>query len=104
MKYIHIHPMDNVAVALETLAKGETVEVREQTGPAAEGLSVTAMEEIPRGHKIALQDIKAGEEVIKYGNVIAVAKEDIPAGKWVHTHNVKTQLSEEAEYTYDHKT
>ena len=104
MKYIHIHPMDNVAVALETLAKGETVEVREQTGPAAEGLSVTALEEIPRGHKIALQDIRAGEEVIKYGNVIAVAKEDIPAGKWVHTHNVKTQLSEEAEYTYDHKT
>ncbi len=103
MKYIHIHPADNVAVALENISKGESVQVKENTGLAAEGLEVTATEDIPRGHKIALCRIREGGSVIKYGNVIAVAKQEIAPGSWVHTHNVKTQLSEEGEYVYDHK-
>ncbi|MBQ7434601.1 MAG: altronate dehydratase [Oscillospiraceae bacterium] len=95
MKGIRIHPDDNVAVALEDLRKGETLTL--------DTVSVTAIEDIARGHKIALRDIKEGEPVVKYGNPIGLAKADIPAGAWAHVHNVRTGLSESADYTYDHK-
>ena len=52
------------------------------------------------GHKYALRDIKAGEHIIKYGNSIGHATVDIKAGEHVHTHNVKTNLSGNLEYTY----
>ena len=55
------------------------------------------------GHKYALRDIKAGENIIKYGNPIGHATEDIKAGEHVHTHNVKTNLAGNLEYTYDPK-
>ena len=95
MKGIRIHPDDNVAVALEDLRRGETLTL--------DSVSVTAIEDIARGHKIALRDIKEGEPVVKYGNPIGLAKADIPAGAWAHVHNVRTGLSESADYTYDHK-
>ena len=95
MKGIRIHPDDNVAVALEDLRKGETLTL--------DAVSVTAIEDIARGHKIALREIKEGEPVVKYGNPIGLAKADIPAGAWAHVHNVRTGLSESADYTYDHK-
>lgn len=94
MNIIKIHPDDNVAVALCDIAAG--------TELSAEGTEVTALTDIKRGHKIALCEIKEGSPVIKYGNEIAVAKEDIKKGEWVHTHNAKTALSENAEYKYDH--
>ena len=53
------------------------------------------------GHKYALRDIAAGENIIKYGNPIGHATEDIKAGEHVHTHNVKTNLSGNLEYTYE---
>ena len=53
------------------------------------------------GHKYALRDIKEGENIIKYGNPIGHATCDIKAGEHVHTHNVKTNLSGNLEYTYD---
>ena len=53
------------------------------------------------GHKYALRDIKAGENIIKYGNPIGHATEDIKAGEHVHTHNVKTNLSGNLEYSYN---
>ena len=89
-KFIKIDPADNVAVILENVTAGTT----------PEGLGVTVTQDIPAGHKCALSDIAAGEPVIKYGNPIGRAKEDIKAGSWVHTHNVKTGLSGQLEYTY----
>ena len=53
------------------------------------------------GHKYALRDIKAGENIIKYGNPIGHATCDIKAGEHVHTHNVKTNLSGNLEYVYE---
>ena len=53
------------------------------------------------GHKYALRDIKCGENIIKYGNPIGHATCDIKAGEHVHTHNVKTNLSGNLEYTYE---
>ena len=55
------------------------------------------------GHKYALRDIKCGEDIIKYGNPIGHAICDIKQGEHVHTHNVKTNLSGNLEYTYEPK-
>lgn len=53
------------------------------------------------GHKYALRDISAGENVIKYGNPIGHATKDIKCGEHVHSHNVKTNLSGNIEYKYE---
>jgi len=79
-----IHPRDNVAVALRTLAVGE-----QATGKGIAGFP--ALEEIPASHKIALRDISAGEEIIKYGETVAVSTRHIKKGEWVHTHNLESQ-------------
>ena len=88
-KTIIINSLDNVAVALCDLQKGGIYE------------GVTLKEDITKGHKFTLRDIKEGENIIKYGNPIACATQDIPAGCHVHTHNVKTNLSENLEYSYN---
>ena len=56
---------------------------------------------LENGHKYALCDIKKGENIIKYGNPIGHATEDIKKGEHVHTHNVKTNLSGNLKYTYE---
>ncbi len=53
------------------------------------------------GHKYACRDIMRGENIIKYGNPIGHATEDIKAGELVHTHNVRTNLSGNLEYSYE---
>jgi altronate dehydratase len=75
-----ISARDNVATALETLEPGREIHAGE--------FSLTAIEPIPRGHKIALRAIAAGEAVIKYGSSIGNASTDIAAGAHVHIHNV----------------
>ena len=55
---------------------------------------------IENGHKYALCDIKKGDNIIKYGQPIGHATEDIKKGDHVHTHNIKTNLSGKLEYTY----
>ncbi len=56
---------------------------------------------LENGHKYAICDIRKGENIIKYGNPIGHATEDIKKGDHVHTHNVKTNLSGNLEYTYE---
>ena len=91
-RLLQITPRDMVAVALEPLKAGETV--------AYAGGEITLLEDLPMGHKTALRDIREGEPVIKYGYPIGRALADIPAGAHVHTHNLKTLLSGELEYTW----
>lgn len=91
--YIKIHENDNVIVALKEIPEGETVE--------AGDITVTALETIPAGHKMAISEIAENGEVIKYGCRIGNAKETIKAGQWIHTHNVKTALGDLLEYTYE---
>ena len=76
MKTLQIHEKDNVAVCLETAG------------------------EIPAGHKIAVRDIAAGDYVIKYGQIIGRATENIARGQWVHSHNLCSHLDEEPQYSY----
>ena len=91
-KLIRITERDNVAVALHPVAKGEEI--------ALGSVRVTTEEDIPQGHKIALAPIASGEAVIKYGFPIGHTTDAVAAGCWVHTHNMKTNLSGEEEYTY----
>jgi altronate dehydratase len=79
-----IHPRDNVAVALKTLDIGELAVAK-----GMEGFPV--LEKIPASHKIALRDIFQGEEIIKYGEIVAVSSRDIKKGEWVHTHNLESK-------------
>ena len=95
MRVKQIHPLDNVAVALEALNAGETVEVG--------GQSIELAEPIPRGHKFALCALNPGDAVMKYGCVIGYASKPIAPGAWVHSHNLKTGLSGQLEYTYTPK-
>jgi altronate hydrolase len=71
-------------VALRTLAAGERAKGRGIAGFAV-------LEEIPASHKIAMRDIGAGEEIIKYGEPVAVSTREIKKGEWVHTHNLESQ-------------
>jgi len=66
------------------------------------GVCLDGNEQIPAGHKYALFDIKKGEYVIKYGEIIGRATQDIAEGEWVHTHNVQSHLDESVSYTYEY--
>jgi len=85
---LKINSKDNVAVALRLIEKGENV------------LGVVALNEIPRGHKMALVEIKDKENVIKYGQPIGHAIQIIHPGEHVHTHNLKTNLNDNLSYAY----
>ena len=87
--YIKINEQDNVIVALRKIEKGEVVE------------NVTALEDIERGHKMALVDLKENDNIIKYGAPIGHAKKDIKAGEHIHVQNLKTNLSDVLEYKYE---
>lgn len=86
---IKIHSSDNVIVALEDLSKNQTIE------------GVTLNDDVKKGHKFACLDIAKGADVVKYGQVIGVATCDIAAGSHVHTHNVRTKLDGQLEYSYN---
>jgi hypothetical protein len=79
-RVIVISTQDNVATALEALEPGEMIQ--------AGAVSVAVAEPIPRGHKVALRAITAGEIVVKYGSAIGHASAAIGAGMHVHTHNL----------------
>ena len=65
------------------------------------GVALDGMENIPAGHKYALRDIAQGEYVVKYGEIIGRATQEIKSGEWVHTHNVKSHLDENVAYRYE---
>ena len=89
---VRITARDMAGVSLKPLKAGETVSCGDTV--------ITLKEDLPMGHKVALQDIRKGEAVIKYGYPIGEATEDIPAGAHVHTHNLRTLLSGEQEYEW----
>ena len=80
---IRLDPADNVVTATRTL----------EAGTAVDDVVTTAI--IPRNHKLASREIKAGEAVRKYAQVIGYATEVIVAGGHVHTHNVEFRNTEE---------
>ena len=89
MKYIKINPADNVAVALQDLQQGEVVE------------GIVLQMAVPRGHKIVLKSLKAGDNVIKYGYPIGHVTKDAPMGTMVDHSCIKTNLDGLLEYKYE---
>ncbi len=89
---LRVHDDDNVVIAVSLLNQGATVQ--------DQGQEITLLSDVPMGHKIATRAIKNGENVIRYGNPIGHAIEDIQVGQYVHNHNVKTNLSDVVEYHY----
>jgi altronate hydrolase len=75
-----LRPGDNVAIATRALAAEDVV--------AVAGRRLRVGEAIRFGHKVAVSDIAAGGAVRKYGQIIGFAAAAIPAGRWVHVHNV----------------
>ena len=84
---------DNVATALGALTPGA---VRLTGEPAQPEAAVT--QDIPDGHKLALRDIAAAEDIIKYGVVIGRATAPIPAGSWVHLHCMCSLVDERSSH------
>ena len=82
---VQIRESDHVATAVMELLPGETVIV----SGIRNGHVVLVNERIPAGHKIALRAIAADQEILKYGEPIGVATDDISAGHWVHVHNCR---------------
>lgn len=79
---------DSVGVAVVEIKAGEKI-----SGAFIEGgkqLTLQSKDAVPLGHKVALKDIKPGENVVKYGVIIGRAKTAITAGQHVHVHNIKT--------------
>ena len=93
VSFLKINPSDNVVVAIQALQKGAVIEV--------DGKRIELLEDVPAGHKIAIKDLAAGEDVIKYGYPIGHAKEAKRAGSWMNENNIKTNLAGLLEYTYE---
>jgi altronate dehydratase small subunit len=85
-KAITMDARDNVATALVALEPGDEVEVLSATREVVQHLR--ANDALPLGHKVALMDIAANGDVIKYGAKIGRASKPIRAGDYVHIHNV----------------
>jgi altronate dehydratase small subunit len=79
---LRLHDDDNVAVCLRRVPSGNEIVFEN-------GSRVTAVTEIPAGHKIALRPIARGEFVIKYGERMGRASTDIACGDHAHVHNIE---------------
>jgi altronate dehydratase small subunit len=78
---------DNVATLLDDACG--TVQIL-----GAHPEEIGLLENISRGHKVALRDIAAGEAVLKFGVRIGHATQPIKRGTWVHLHNLASDLDE----------
>lgn len=76
---IRLDAADNVVVARMEIAAGTAIPDE----------SIQALADVPMGHKLAARDLKAGEPILKYNTVIGFAAEDLPAGSYLHSHNIR---------------
>ena len=79
-KYIVMDRDDNCATAIVDIEKDEEIDYY--------GEKLKIKQVVALGHKFALKEIKRGDSVKKYGQIIGVATEHINKGEWIHTHNI----------------
>jgi altronate hydrolase len=91
-RLIRIHPADNVAISVQSLTAGTIAHV--------DGKQIELRTDVPAGHKVALETLPADSVVIKYGFPIGTLTTDTPAGTWIHSDTLKTQLSGELDYRF----
>lgn len=88
--FIRLDAADNVVTVTRPTEVGHQIE------------TVQTLSLVPRGHKVAVVPIKAGEAIRKYNQIIGYASEDIPAGEHVHTQNVEFRNTQtEYEFSTD---
>ena len=90
-EYIKINPADNVAVAIAPLRKGTTVTV--------DGSEITIVDDIPAGHKFALEPIAEGENVVKYGFPIGHVRHAVAKGAFLDHETIATNLAGTLDYS-----
>jgi altronate hydrolase len=90
--FLKINPADSVVVCLQPKKKGEVIDI--------DGKQVVLNQDTPAGHKVLINDVKEGDNIIKYGYPIGHARQDMKAGDWVNENNLKTNLSGTLEYAY----
>lgn len=72
---IKINERDNVAIVVESGGL--------KAGSLVQG-GVRLIDDVPQGHKVALQDLTGGDAIIRYGEVVGYANCDLPCGSWIH--------------------
>ena len=86
---LKVNDLDNVATLFSNEGKaGCTVEIRDKKGQST---TLCLVNDIPYGHKIALCDVSAGSDIIKYGESLGVATKAIGPGEHVHVHNLDSK-------------
>ena len=81
-----INEKDNVVTALRNINTNENVIVRIQE----KAFKLLIKDKIPFGHKFAKKDIKKGEDIYKYGEIIGRATQLISKGSYAHIHNIES--------------
>ena len=79
---------DNIATLFAYGEKGDEVIVKDKAGK--ENI-VKINDDIDYGHKFAIEEIKQGSQILKYGESIGIASSDIAFGDNVHIHNLESQ-------------
>ncbi len=87
---IHLSARDNIAIARAPLSPGQEIRVG--------GASLTVLDSVPMGHKVALKPIAPGGDIVRYGQVMGKARTSIEPGRHVHVQNVAFQ-----ELTFDYE-
>ena len=82
---LKLSPKDNVASVMKEILSGNNVVVQ----GGNETRLFQAVEKIPFGFKVATADIRQGDTVIRYGEVIGRASQNIQKGALVHIHNIE---------------
>lgn len=72
---LRLNPEDNLIIAVDALEAGRSLD------------GITTAARIPRGHKMAIAKIETGAPILKFGQIIGFATEDIVPGQHIHTHN-----------------
>ncbi|WP_104383191.1 MULTISPECIES: UxaA family hydrolase [Sphingobacterium] len=80
-RYLQIHPMDNVLVALQDLAEGTTI--------VFEGSEFTLKQAVAAKHKFTIQPMKRDAEILMYGVLVGKLNDDLSAGELITTENLR---------------
>jgi altronate dehydratase small subunit len=84
-KAVLINVKDNVATVTEDVKSGQTIVFLAKK----QEKQIEALDDIPFGHKVAIQEINLGQDIVKYGEIIGRATLPIQLGQHVHVHNVE---------------
>jgi len=84
-KIIILHPQDNVGIIKKDVKKGEMIVIDKEEFRN----SFKVRENIPYRFKVALKDIHIGDKIIKSGEIIGKAMQEIKKGEMVHVHNIE---------------